>query len=514
MSESSPRFAHGFSLGRVELLNWGTFGRRVWSIAPGGGNALLTGDIGSGKSTFVDAITTLLVPHHRIVFNKAAGAEGKERSLYSYVRGEYKSEKNDLSHAARAVYLRDEASYSVILAEFSSPAFSAPITLAQVFWLKDNKRNPERFFVVGERPLGIASDFSGFGSNPLDLKRRLRRTAGVEVFDQFKRYAGRFQKLLGLKADRALELFSQTISMKAVDNLTDFVRRHMLEPGLAEERLDALRSHFDDLNRAHEAVLRAKDQVSKLAPLVTDADALAEEARNHEGDVAARDGLTPYMGRIRVIRLEERIAKRKHEIDQVDARIESARNEDNAMRLRLRQVEADLDQRGGAQLRLLDEELERLRRELERRMKRASAYKMLVDQEGLAMPTDVEAFSAVREHASSALTEVEAERRTCETRRTECAVEIAEIRKELGEATAEIASLKERTSNLPRAQLELRAKIAEAVGVAASELPFVGELLRVREEDSEWEGAIERVLRGFGSSVLVPEHLYASVSDF
>jgi uncharacterized protein YPO0396 len=96
----------GFRLQRLQLLNWGTFDRHVWRIEPAGDNALLTGDIGSGKSTLVDAITTLLVPHHRIVYNKAAGAEGKERSLYSYLRGEYKREQHELTQSAKAVTLR------------------------------------------------------------------------------------------------------------------------------------------------------------------------------------------------------------------------------------------------------------------------------------------------------------------------------------------------------------------------------------------------------------------------
>src|SRR5689334_8178647 len=96
----------GFRLQRFEALNWGTFSRRVWTINPDGHNALLTGDIGSGKSTLVDAVTTLLVPHHRIVYNKAAGAVGKERDLYSYIRGEYKSEKDDYTQAAKAIPLR------------------------------------------------------------------------------------------------------------------------------------------------------------------------------------------------------------------------------------------------------------------------------------------------------------------------------------------------------------------------------------------------------------------------
>ena len=81
----------GFRLSHFEFYNWGTFNKSIVSLDLDKHNGLLTGDIGSGKSTIVDALTSLLVPHHRIIYNKAAGAEGKERSLYSYVVGEYKS---------------------------------------------------------------------------------------------------------------------------------------------------------------------------------------------------------------------------------------------------------------------------------------------------------------------------------------------------------------------------------------------------------------------------------------
>ena len=66
-------------LHRLEIYNWGTFHQRIWSLVPGGDNELLTGDIGSGKSTLVDAITTLLVPPQKIAYNKAAGADARER---------------------------------------------------------------------------------------------------------------------------------------------------------------------------------------------------------------------------------------------------------------------------------------------------------------------------------------------------------------------------------------------------------------------------------------------------
>lgn len=108
----------GFRLQRLEVYNWGTFDRRVWILQADGNNALLTGDIGSGKSTLVDAVTTLLVPAHRVAYNKAAGADSRERTLKSYVLGYYKTERSEVSAAAKPVALRDNSNYSVILGVF------------------------------------------------------------------------------------------------------------------------------------------------------------------------------------------------------------------------------------------------------------------------------------------------------------------------------------------------------------------------------------------------------------
>src|SRR5258708_19590767 len=91
----------GFRLARLELYNWGTFDGRVWALGLGGENTLLTGDIGSGKSTIVDAVTTLLLPAQRISYNKAAGADTRERSLPSYLLPYYKTDPNEVTAAPK-----------------------------------------------------------------------------------------------------------------------------------------------------------------------------------------------------------------------------------------------------------------------------------------------------------------------------------------------------------------------------------------------------------------------------
>jgi uncharacterized protein YPO0396 len=262
----SPRA--GFRLDRLELYNWGTFHDRVWRLDLRGDNTLLTGDIGSGKSTLVDAVTTLLLPSQRIAYNKAAGADTRERSLRSYVLGFYKSERNEATGASRPVALRDGRSYSVVLGVFRNAGYDTEVTLAQVFWLRDGSQGqPQRLFVVADRAMNIAEDLADFGDDLTGLRRKLR-ASGAQIFDHFPEYGRTARRLLGIQSEQAMELFHQTVSMKSVGNLNDFVRHHMLEPADAQPWTDRLVTHFEDLTRAHEAVRRARDQLSELEPLL------------------------------------------------------------------------------------------------------------------------------------------------------------------------------------------------------------------------------------------------------
>ena len=213
----------GFRLNRLEVYNWGTFDSRVWSLQLDGRNGLLTGDIGSGKSTLVDAVTTLLVPANRVAYNKAAGADSKERSLRSYVLGHYKSERNETTGVARPVSLRDHNSYSVILGVFHNAGYDQTISLAQVFWMKEAQGQPARFFLGAEKALSIAADFADFGSDITQLRKKLRGL-GADIHDSFPPYAAWFRRRFGIDNEQALELFHQTVSMKSVGNLTDFVQ--------------------------------------------------------------------------------------------------------------------------------------------------------------------------------------------------------------------------------------------------------------------------------------------------
>jgi uncharacterized protein YPO0396 len=86
-----------------------------------------------------------------------------------------------------------------------------------------------------------------------------------------------------------------------------------------------------------------------------------------------------------------------------------------------------------------------------------------------------------------------------------------EAENSFSEAVKEVEALRRQPSNIQGYMLELRQNIATAIGVAEGALPFVGELIEVKASETEWQGAIERVLHGFALSILVSETHYPAL---
>lgn len=501
----------GFRLERLEVFNWGTFDERVWTLQADGRNGLLTGDIGSGKSTLVDAITTLIVPAQRIAYNKAAGADSKERTLRSYVQGYYKSERNEVTGTAKPVSLRDQNSYSVILGVFRNAGYDATVTLAQVFWMKDMQAQPARFFVCAERDLSIAADFSRFGSDIAQLRKKLR-TLGAEIEDTFPKYSAWFRRRFGIENEQALELFHQTVSMKSVGNLTDFVRSHMLEPFDVAPRIGALITHFDDLSRAHESVLKAKRQVELLTPLVADCDRYGDETQALEGWRACREALKPYFAGLKLGLLERRLQLLDEDHVRATTRKERYEEARDQARQHVDDLRRAVAEQGGDRIEQLASEIRELERESTRRRERAQRYADIVGKLGETAAADETTFVSQRQRLAerrTSLAEQEAEQQNAIT---EWSVAFREGRSRREALDAEIASLKARRNNIPKEQITLRESLCAALGLDEDALPFAGELIQAREDARDWEGVAERLLRNFGLSLLVPDEHYADVA--
>ncbi|HUX38548.1 MAG TPA: SbcC/MukB-like Walker B domain-containing protein [Rectinemataceae bacterium] len=502
----------GFRLEGMELFNWGTFGKAVWPFPFGGENALVTGDIGSGKSTWVDAITTLLVPPQRITYNKAAGAERRERTDKSYVLGEYRTSRGEGASFAAPVTLRDEKSYSVILAVFADRRGSRLLSLAQVRWIKAGE--VQRLYVSSGRRLSVLADFGSFDGDGSSLRKRLRASPSTEVFDSYADYGAAFRSSMGI-TEKALDLFNQTVSMKTIGDLDDFIRSHMLEATGARDRLDRMLRNFDNLRAAHDAVENSRKQRDALLPI-------AAENREHTGLVASIEELRAMAMALpfRVIGLEIPLLER--EIERLGLELEARRAALDALRSTIaqrRETQASLrsaidNSEAGRRIRELEAEMERVADERDRRRHVSASYRIVLDRLGLAMPVSAETMVSLRAALDTEQGRIAAEVGRLSEERDGRVLERSERERELRDIEAELSSLKGRTTSIPARSAELRRELAEAVGATETELPFAGELVRVRVAEKKWEGAAERVLRSFALSVLVPERHYRAVSEY
>ncbi|HKT55738.1 MAG TPA: ATP-binding protein, partial [Microbacterium sp.] len=503
----------GYRLVRVEVYNWGTFDRSVWSLQPDGRTALLTGDIGSGKSTLVDAITTLLLPAHRIAYNKAAGADAKERTLRSYVQGHYKSERNEATGASKPVGLRDHTAYSVILGRFTNTGFGETVTIAQVFHQKDRTGQPERFFVTATVALSIDPDFSRFGSDLKALRAQLR-ARGADIDNTFPEYHRRLRRLLGIPSEQAMELFHQTVSMKSVGNLNDFVRDHMLEPVDASAHVRAIVDHYDNLVTAHEAVRTATDQLAVLGPLVAAADKYMAAATRHADLTDERSAVPPFISE-RVSELAgAAVADASVQLTAAETRKDELRTAREALIPERDRLVLERAGVGGDRLAALEHEIPQARTTRDDRADRFRAYSAQLESLGLdPVETQVD-FSARAESTATLRSGLDADRAALRDRQEPLFDRRAEIRHARRAVADELDSLETRRNSLPADLDRVRGGLCTALDIAEAELPFAAELLEVREEFAPWRGAAERVLRGFALSLLVPQLHYPAVSKW
>lgn len=503
----------GFRLRRLEVFNWGTFDGRVWTLQLDGKNGLLTGDIGSGKSTLVDAITTLLVPAHRIAYNKAAGADSRERTLRSYVLGHYKSERNEVTGTAKPVSLRDHNSYSVILGVFHNEGYDQTVTLAQVFWMKEAQGQPARFFVGAERELSIAADFAHFGSDISGLRKKLR-VSDADIEDSFPKYGAWFRRRFGIENDQALELFHQTVSMKSVGNLTEFVRSHMLEPFDVAPRISALITHFDDLNRAHEAVLKAKRQVELLTPLVADCQRHSSLMIEVDDLRRCREALRVHFAGLKLALLDKRIASLNDEWGRLEAQVKRLDSRREDQRLEVDELKRAVAENGGDRLERLTAEIKKKEALRDARQVKARRYGQLTTSIDEVAATDEAAFLAQRSRFKALRDDLRGRDADLQNALTEHGVNLRQGKLAHDGLQAEISSLKRRRSNIDDQQIQIRSALCTALRIADDEMPFAGELIQVRDDERDWEGAAERLLRGFGLSLLVPDAHYRNVADW
>jgi uncharacterized protein YPO0396 len=510
----------GFRLQYMEVYNWGTFHEKIFKINPQGNNSLLTGANASGKSTYIDALLTLLVPVKKDRFyNQSSGVDKKgDRTEETYVYGNYGNIQREGELSITTQTLRDKSTYSVILASFSNTD-QKNITVFQVRWFSNGELR--RAFGIAHVQLEIEKDFSDFDSKG-NWKKRLEKIYNsnstkkkIEFVDGPTLYAEKISFLFGMRSTKALSLFNQVVGVKVLDDLDDFIRTNMLEEQDAETEFIQLKESFLTLMDAKTNIEKAKEQIAQLTPINDIANRLSEI----QSDLIRLNNskqLGVYwfakknveLAEKELFKCNERLEELNIEINQLRAKETELGDEVADLKVQIKSDEV------GNQIEKLKVEISRLEKNRDSRNTKLDQYNKLAQSLELNTNPSEETFKANREKASQKKSELELKRQENDEKLRLSKNKRDDLTSQINEGIETIKSLQKNKNNIAGREAEIRDDILENIGATKEEIPFIGELIKVREDEKDWELSAEKILHNFALRLIVPEKYYIKVNEY
>ena len=513
----------GFRLQYIEIFNWGTFDDVVHSIKPLGETSLLTGANGSGKTTFVDALLTLIVPEKKYRFyNQSSGSEKKgDRTEETYVMGGYGSMNSESTNTLKTLYLREnkEEAYSILIANFANEA-EQTVTLFQVRYFSGG--DMKRVFGIAHKALHVEEDFKPFDLNgnwkrSIDQRYNKGRGKQVEWFDAASKYAQQLVHVLGMQSVQALQLFNQTVGIKVLGNLDEFIRTHMLEPRNMEESFQELKKHLATLLDAQRNIDKAEEQIKLLQPIqqhFTAWNTLKEEIQASEQVLQTARIWNSYT---KNELLHQAIEESNAAIKDIQQKIQVVKITYDQLQEEERVIKNNIDQnKAGQRMQQLEKDVQDLELKKLEANENLTLFTSWCDDLHLEekQPADEAAYNRIVKEANRKKLELDTKQRNNEedeydAKRTK---EKSDGAKKLIED--ELNNLLQSKNNIPAHLINVRKQLCDSLNIDQNDLPYCGELMQVRSDSMEWQPTLEKLLRSFSLRLLVPDKHYKKVNRF
>ena len=196
-----------------------------------------------------------------------------------------------------------------------------------------------------------------------------------------------------------------------------------------EARIDALIAHFDDLHRAHQAVLKTKAQIERLVSLVADCERHAELVRDLDHLRGCRQALRPWFAESKGNLLDRRLVMWQAELARLDNRLERVRVREQQKQQRLQRDELAraMYDNGGHRVGAIKAEMARLDAQHQEKAGRARQYGEVAAALGLVGATDNDSFDANRRAIETGHAASLAARDAGSNRLTEAGVTLREL---------------------------------------------------------------------------------------
>jgi len=512
----------GYRLHYMEVYNWGTFHNQIYKISPQGNNSLLTGANASGKSTLIDALLTLLVPTKKDRFyNQSSGVEKKgDRTEETYVLGNYGHIQNEGEIGTSTQRLRDKNTYSIILASFTNIE-QCDITLFQVRWFANGVL--KRSFGISRKLLEIQNDFFKFDNKGI-WKKILEQKYNansmkkqVEFFDDRPvEYGDRIWRLFGMRSEKGLTLFNQIVGVKVLDNLDEFIRTNMLEEKEAENEYIQLKENFLTLMEAKINIDKTKEQIAQLQPIDEIANKLNEIQENLDKLQQSNKMAENWFNKKKIELAEKELEKCNIDLNNLKEELTKLSKKEQELKDRETDLTVQIKTDAvGNQIEKLKTDIERLEMDKKKRSDSLDAYNKIAQKIKFSEDPNEETFIGNREKAKIEKNRLEnlVKDELNKSLRSEENRE-SKIQEDIKENVATIQSLQKYRNNISGREAGIRELILEAVGATVEEIPFIGELIRIKDSEKDWESSIEKILHNFALRLIVPEKYYQQVNQF
>ena len=511
----------GYRLHKMQLYNWGTFDNAVYSIHPECENSLLTGANGSGKTTMVHALLTLLAAERRMrSFNQSAEGKTKnERSEKSYLLGEYGEETDSATGVQVAQRLRADKSkvYSIILAVFKNE--ERFITLAQCRWF--NGAELRKSFIIAHADLDIETDFQHFdaqGNWKKILKQKHPKKGSketIEFFDGPKEYGQKLRYYFGMRSEKAQLLFNQTISLKILGNLDDFIRGQMLEESDMEQEFINLKEQFKTLSDTHTAIAKTVKQIELLQPvqqLYTRQQELQKQMDYYEG----LQQIQPYyFANLESALLSNAIEEGNLHMSNLKKQKQDIENEIKETDERERKVDSDIRNSDiGRQIADLEEQRRSLEVQKNRQQADSDALNELLRAAGFGINPSRLELERYREKAAQQQSDTGKELLTVQRQLFAVENGIKDQQVAYDHLANEISLLQQQKNNITGRAAQIRNELLNHCNATPDEIPFIGELVQVSPDESKWEPAIEKLLHNFALGLIIPTQYYKQATAY
>lgn len=501
MSGMLAPMSSSYVLTHLDVYDWGAFGGRHSAPIEPAGTAII-GPTGSGKTTLVDALMTLLVANPRYNLASTGGHES-DRDLVSYVRGVAGAgnDSDDNEHITRPGSV-----VTAIAARFSDG--DSILRVGGLFWfdgtssaLADMKRR--WLFCQSDAP-GLDDWLEAHHDGGARALKDLERThPGLKVYDTKQAYLSRLRTHFEV-GENAFALLNRAAGLKQLNSIDTVFRELVLDDHSAFDTARIVAGEFDTLAGIRQELETAKRQRDSLLPISAGWKELEKHSAERDVLIELKKILPVWFAEQAAVRWRARKGECHSEMQDLQrskadiaSRLVAAQKEENDAHA------AYLDA-GGSDIERLRGQREAQRSLVASRARAAREYQITATALGmdatlspLSVRTNIEATGKIRQSHEGEFHDLRKAAWNCGAARTA-------LEERHGKAERELDEVRKRPgSNIPNAQHNFRHELSVHLGLREEDLPFVAELIEVKADERRWRGAIERAIGGERLRVLV-----------